>query len=90
VRGSPRSSTVLSLVRLFFLLRRLEHQPRASDALNAFAASVVTLAGHDVHQVILLASEGLQRLGQVLTVQDEDDVVLTGQLFQGARRGLPS
>jgi hypothetical protein len=90
VRGRPRSSTVLSLVRRFFLLRRLEHQPRASDALDALAASVVTLAGHDVHQAILLAGEGLQRPGQILTVQDEDDAVLPGQLFQGGRRGLPS
>jgi hypothetical protein len=81
VRGSPRSSTVLSLVRRFFLLRRLEHQPRAPDALNALAASVVSFAGYDVHQAILLTGESLQCPSHVLTVQYEDDAVLPRHLL---------
>jgi hypothetical protein len=36
-------------MRLFFLLWRLEHQLRASDAVDALASSVVTLTGYDVH-----------------------------------------
>jgi hypothetical protein len=57
VWGKLSPLTFLSLVRLFFLLRRLEHQPRASDALDALAASVVPLAGYHLHQAILLAGE---------------------------------
>src|SRR4051794_11798807 len=74
---------VLFLERMFLLFRRLEDQPRASDTLDALATSVVSLTGHDVHQAILLSGKGLQRPGQVLTVQDEDYPVLLSYLLQG-------
>src|SRR5919202_360297 len=52
------------------------------------AATVVPLTGDYLHQTILLASEGLQRPGRILAVQDEDDAVLLGYLLQRTSSGL--
>ena len=70
-----------SVLRILgFLLRTLEDQPRALEAVAyGFAAS----ARHDAYEPVALAGEVFERLDQLLAVQDEDHPVLSGEFLDG-------
>ena len=60
--------------------RPLEDQPRTLEAL---AYRLAAPAGYDAPQPVALAGEFLERLDQLLAVQDEDHLVLFGEFLDG-------